>query len=52
MNKKITQIGNSWGIIIPKTLFDMLKINPVKDKLDIKLENDKLILTKAPEENR
>ncbi len=47
MIRKIIQIGNSWGVIIPKALLDILKINPVKDKLEFTIENDKIIMTKV-----
>lgn len=49
--KKLIQIGNSWGIIIPKALLDILKINPTKDKIDISIENETLKITKAQKED-
>lgn len=47
MIKKIIQIGNSWGVILPQAILSLLKINPVTDKLEFSVENDKLIITKA-----
>ena len=47
MIKKITQIGNSWGVIIPLPLLELLKINPVKDKIEFSMEKDAIILRKA-----
>lgn len=51
MIRKIIQIGNSWGVIIPIALLDILKINPVKDNLEFSIENDRLIITKAKKES-
>lgn len=48
--KKLTQIGNSWGVILPKALLEVLKINPIVDKIDITVENETLKITKAPKE--
>lgn len=46
MERKIIQIGNSWGIIIPATILALLKINPVTDKVEFSLDGDKLIMKK------
>lgn len=40
MIRKIIQIGNSWGVIIPLPILELLKINPVKDKLEFFVEKD------------
>ncbi len=50
MRKKFTQIGNSWGLIFSKTILELLNVNPVKDEVDIKVVDDKLIITKYKEE--
>lgn len=47
MIRKIIQIGNSWGVIIPTAILALLKINPVTDKVEFLLENDKLIIKKV-----
>ena len=47
MIKKIIQIGNSWGVILPSPILALLKVNPVKDKLEFILEGDRLIIKKA-----
>lgn len=47
MIKKIIQIGNSWGIILPKAVMELLKLNPVKDKLEFTIEGEKLVITKS-----
>jgi len=46
MIRKIIQIGNSWGVIIPLPILELLKINPVKDKLEFSVENNCIILKK------
>lgn len=45
--KKLIQVGNSWGFIIPKALLEVLKINPVTDKIDFEIEGKTLKITKA-----
>ena len=45
--RKFTRIGNSWGVIIPKSLLEVLKINPVLDKIDFEIEGETLKITKA-----
>ena len=46
MEKKLTQIGSSWGIIIPKAFLDLLKINPILDKVEFKIVNDEIRIKK------
>ena len=48
--KKLHQIGNSWGIIIPKNILEMMGINPVLDKVDFDLNNKVLMIKKAKED--
>ena len=50
MIRKIIQIGNSWGVILPATILALLKINPIKDKVEFIIEGDKLIVQKAKKE--
>ena len=40
IKKKITQIGTSWGVIIPKAIIEGLGINPIIDEVEIYLENN------------
>ena len=47
MIRKIIQIGNSWGVIIPLPILNLLKINPVKDKLEFSGEKDCIIIKRA-----
>ncbi len=46
MIRKIIQIGNSWGVIIPLPILELLKINPVNDKLEFTVEQDSIIIKK------
>ena len=47
MAKKLTQIGTSWGVIIPKAILEMMDINPVLDTIDFDLENKVLKIRKV-----
>ncbi len=46
IEKKFTAIGNSWGIIVPKAILDGLSINPVKDKVSLKIDNNSIKIEK------
>ena len=50
MAKKLTQIGTSWRVIIPKPLLEVLKINPVQDKIDFEIEGETLKITKVKQD--
>ncbi len=47
IEKKLRNIGNSWGVIIPKAILDGLRINPVMDKVEIYLENNEVRIRKV-----
>ena len=46
IKKKITQIGTSWGVIIPKAIIEGLGINPVIDEVEIYIENNEIRIRK------
>ncbi len=46
MHKRLRQQGTSWGIIIPKAILELLKINPVLDEVELIVENDELKIRK------
>ena len=46
IKKKITQIGTSWGVIIPKAIIEGLGINPIIDEVEIYLENNEIRIRK------
>ena len=50
MVKKLTQIGTSWGIIIPRSILEIMGINPILDKVDIDIDNKVLKIKKSTEE--
>ena len=47
MLKKLTQIGTSWGVIIPKATLEFLKINPVMDKIEFIVTENEIKIRKA-----
>ena len=48
MKRKFTKIGNSWAILLTKTMLEMLEINPETDQAEI--EFDKKVMTVKKEE--
>lgn len=50
IKKKITQIGTSWGIIIPKAIIDVLNINPILDEVEIYLEDNEIRIRKIKQQ--
>ena len=42
--RKLTQIGNSKGILLPQTLLEMLEWNP-EAEVELKIEGKKLIVS-------
>lgn len=46
IEKRLRNIGNSWGIILPKLILDGLGINPVLDKVELYIENDEIRIRK------
>lgn len=47
ITKKLRNIGNSWGIILPKAILDGLRINPVLDKVELYIENNEIRIRKV-----
>lgn len=45
--KKLRNIGNSWGVIIPKAILDGLRINPVLDEIELYIENNEIRIRKV-----
>ena len=50
MKKKLTAVGNSWALLFTKTMVELLKIDPSKDKMDIEFEGDVLKIRKSLED--
>ena len=49
--KKLKQIGNSWGVIIPKPILEIMGINPTLDNIDFDLENKVLKIKKSEKQS-
>ena len=50
IEKRMIQVGGSWGVVIPKAIIDGLTINPVMDKVEIYLENNEVRIRKSKKE--
>jgi hypothetical protein len=46
MHKRFVTSGNSWALIIPKPLLELLKINPVLDEVELIVEGEELRIKK------
>lgn len=46
IEKKMVQVGNSWGVVIPKAILEGLRINPILDKVEIYIENNEIRIRK------
>ncbi len=46
IEKKFRNIGNSWGVIIPKAIIEGLGINPVLDKVEIYIKDNEIRIRK------
>ncbi len=44
--KNIIKLGRSWGIIIPPWFFKVLNINPQSDKVNLTIDDNKIIIEK------
>lgn len=47
MKKNLIRSGNGWALFMPKTLLELLDINPDDDQVEIEIEGKVLKLTKA-----
>lgn len=50
MKRKLSRSGNGWSIFLPKVVIELLDIDPEKDDIDLKIENDTLYVKKAKED--
>jgi len=46
IEKKFVKLGRSWGLIIPPVLLQLLKIDPEKEKVNISINGEKIIIEK------
>lgn len=49
MKKSLTKVGNSWALLLNKTLIELLDINPETDQIEMEVENKVLKITKSKE---
>jgi len=47
MEKKLKKMGTSHGVLIPKAILDLLKINPNKNLIKLEVRGEELIITKG-----
>ena len=47
MKKKLSRLGSGWALFMPKTLLELIDVDPEKDYLEVKVENDIVKITKA-----
>jgi antitoxin component of MazEF toxin-antitoxin module len=47
MEKKLTKNGTSYSVILPKTILDLMEINPKKHLVKLEFKNNKIIITKG-----
>lgn len=47
MKKKLSRSGSGWALFMPKTLLELIEVDPEMDLLEIKVENNVIKLTKA-----
>lgn len=47
MKRKLFKSGNSWAFFVPKTILELLKIDPETDLVELTVENDVLKVKKA-----
>lgn len=47
MKKKLSRSGSGWALFMPKTLLELIDVDPEKDFLEVKVENNTVKITKA-----
>lgn len=47
MKKKLSRSGSGWALFMPKTLLELIDVDPEKDMLEVKVENNTVKITKA-----
>ena len=40
MKRKLSRSGSGWALFMPKTLLELINVNPENDQLEVKVEND------------
>lgn len=52
IRKKLRNVGNSWGIIIPKAILEGLGIRPSLDEVELYIDNNEIKIRKAEKESK
>lgn len=47
MKKKLSRSGSDWALFMPKTLLELIDVNPETDLLEVRVENNIVKITKA-----
>lgn len=47
MKKKLSRSGSGWALFMPKTLLELIDVNPESDYLEVKVENNTVKIIKA-----
>lgn len=47
MKKKLSRSGSGWALFMPKTLLELIDVNPETDMLKIQVDRDVIKITKA-----
>ena len=47
MKKKLSHSGSGWALFMPKTLLELIDVNPEIDLLEVKVENNVVKISKA-----
>ena len=52
MKKKLSRSGSGWALFMPKTVLELIDVNPEADKLEVKVENNVIKITKAEDDEK
>jgi len=47
MKKKLFRTGSGWALFMPKTILEIIELNPDIDELEITINDKKMIIEKA-----
>ena len=47
MKKKLSRSGSGWALFMPKTLLELIDVDPETDMLEVKVDNNTVKITKA-----
>jgi len=47
MEKKLRKTGDSYSVILPKTILELMEIDPKKNLVKLEFKNNKIIITKG-----